>query len=480
MKCPYKPVYKSIHDVPMSMRTDSYKYSHPELFPPDTTYCEYYIEPRGGKFTTVVNTGAQYYLMEYFSRTLTMEDVDMTELFTKAHGVPFDRAMWEKVVTKYNGKIPLKIRGLREGTVVPVRVPLYVLSSTDPDFIPTVGFVETLFLKIWYPITVATTSFTIRQIMKEYLKMNSENWETHLEYMLHDFGDRGTSSEESAAIGGFAHVCIFKGSDTFKANLMAYIYYQHNIHEGKIASHSVVASEHSTITSWQRENEFKAYQNMIDKYAGKVAIISCVIDSYNHRECIKWWASKKELLKSKGTKIVLRPDSGVPEEMVRECILLMAEEFGYSLNSRGYKVFDNAGLLQGDGISSPEVIRTILKVLHSEEFAATNIVLGMGGGLLQMCNRDTSQFAMKMCGITSSGQNFEVYKDPFGFSAKKSKKGFLDVTRGIKGEYVVHESKNPHEMMGSELVLLYKNGELFNETSLDEIRARIREHEGNL
>uniref|UniRef100_A0A0E9Q349 Uncharacterized protein n=1 Tax=Anguilla anguilla TaxID=7936 RepID=A0A0E9Q349_ANGAN len=58
-----------------------------------------------------------------------------------------------------------------------------------------------MLVQMWYPITVATISREFKKILAKHLKATSGSLEG-LEFKLHDFGYRGVSSQESAALAG--------------------------------------------------------------------------------------------------------------------------------------------------------------------------------------------------------------------------------------------------------------------------------------
>jgi len=446
------------------LRTDSYKFSHFKQYPKNTTKVFSYIEARGGKYADAQFFGLQYLIKEYLTKPVTMEQVEYARERTTAHGTPFNYEGWKYIVNELDGKLPIRIRAVKEGTVLPVKNVMVTMENTDDKCYWLTSYVETLLLKVWYPITVATTSRECKKIISSYLEETADSSEG-LPFKLHDFGYRGVSSEESAAIGGAAHLINFMGTDTFNALEHLTDYYG-----ADMAGFSIPASEHSTITSWGRENEFAAYENMVDQYSDS-AIFACVSDSYNIFEAIKMWGKLKDKIVANGNVLVVRPDSGDPVEMSLACVQKIDEEFGSSVNAKGFKLLNNARVIYGDGISSPEVIGNILNNLKNAGYSADNMAFGMGGGLLQKLDRDTMQFAMKCCAMIADGKYIPVYKEPLGMSSKNSKRGFLDLVK-VDGQYstVSSESNTPHPE--SELVTVFENGKLLVEYNLDEIRER--------
>jgi nicotinamide phosphoribosyltransferase len=200
---------------------DSYKFSHYKQYPPKTTAMFSYLESRGGKFESTVFFGLQYYLKKFLSQTVTVKEVYEAKEFSELHGVPFNFDGWMRIATVLKGKLPVRIRAVKEGTVVPTGNILMSVESTDPETFWVVSWLETVLVRLWYPITVATQSYHIKQMLKRFLDKTADNTEAELPFKLHDFGSRGVSSQESAMIGGAAHLVNFMGSDTIAGILVS-------------------------------------------------------------------------------------------------------------------------------------------------------------------------------------------------------------------------------------------------------------------
>src|SRR5581483_294412 len=258
------------------LNTDSYKASHWLQYPPETDATFFYVESRGGQYDKTLFFGLQAILKEYLSRPVTYTDVDEAKAFFAQHGEPFNEAGWRWIVDAHKGRLPLRIRAVPEGSVVSTHNALVTIESTDPDSFWVPSYVETLLLRMWYPVTVATLSWHLKQLIGGFLERTSDDPAGQLPFKLHDFGARGVSSTESAGLGGAAHLVNFHGTDTLSGILTARAYY----HE-PMAGYSIPAAEHSTITSWGREREVDAYRNMLDQFAQPGRIVAVVSDSYD-------------------------------------------------------------------------------------------------------------------------------------------------------------------------------------------------------
>lgn len=454
------------------LMTDSYKASHFKQYPPGTEAVYSYIEARkGGAYDEVVFFGLQAFLMKYLSRfRVTMGHIHEAEAFFAEHGEPFNREGWEIIVNDHDGYIPLEIHALPEGTVVPVGTVLATVCNADGRLPWLTSYYETLILQAaWYGSTVATVSYHVKKAILGYYRttVDDENMGA-LDFALHDFGFRGVSSVESAGIGSAAHLTSFKGTDTIAGILFARRYYGENM-----AGFSVPAAEHSTITSWGRDAERDAYENMVDQFGGDGKIYAVVSDSYDFHNAVDniWGSELRNKVIKKGGRLVIRPDSGYPPDMVLYALESLGEKFGYTVNSKGYRVLHpSVRVIQGDGIT-PAMINVILDLITMRGWSAENVVFGMGGGLLQHWNRDTLRFAMKASAICKNGTWHKVSKAPATDPTKSSKAGLVAPFL-IDGQWV---SKDMWEMeeYDHEMLNVYF-GSLVNVQTFDEVRANVQ------
>ena len=401
--------------------TDSYKPSHYLQLPPGAQSLFGYIESRGGMYDQTLFFGLQYILARYLSTRVTYPMIEEAKALLAAHGEPFNEAGWRHIVDQHCGRLPLEIRAVPEGSLIPNHNALVTVRSTDPEAAWLEAYMETMLLRVWYPITVATQSWSIRQVIRRYLEETSDNPEGQLPFKLHDFGARGVSSEESAGIGGMAHLVNFMGTDTLSAIRYARAYY-----DEPMAGYSIPASEHSTITAWGKEGEVDAYRNMLRQFGGPGKIFACVADSYdifNAVENLFGGILKEEIIASQGM-VIVRPDSGNPVEMARATAKMLQKSFGSVQNRKGFAVLNHTRIIYGDGINETS-IRGILMDLRAHGFSADNIAFGMGGALLQQVNRDTQKMAMKTSAILMPDGWRDVYKAPVTDPGKTSKKGLL-------------------------------------------------------
>ena len=415
-----------MNSLPVILDTDAYKASHSFQYPSDMTMQQIYLESRGGAFDKVVFFGIKYLVTE-LQKGFTLDQIYKANAYFKRVGVLFDLDAWVAMFHRnvrpdeQVANFPVEIRSFKEGTIVPVGTPLMTITSLDKKAPWIVGYLETFFMRIWYPTTVATLSWHIKQVIKQNMLETCDSLDK-LPFMLNDFGSRGVSSGESAALGGLAHLVNFSGTDTMAAvHLLDELY----VDGHSILAASVPAAEHSTITTWGRDNEREAYENMLHQFAKPGAIVSIVCDSYDLWNSLEkiWGEELKDKVVQSGATVVLRPDSGDPVSVVTKSLDILAEKFGVTFNSKGFKLLKNVRLIQGDGVNL-DSIKAILDKMKQMGYSADNICFGMGGALLQGVNRDTLRFAMKTCAIKrGDSKAIPIFKDPMTDPGKRSKPG---------------------------------------------------------
>jgi nicotinamide phosphoribosyltransferase len=500
--------------------TDSYKISHWKQYPPGTEYVYSYFESRGcvvKEWTEVTFFGLQYFLKEYLvgqvvSQEKIEEAFDVCQHHFGAEFIApgltnpgnFYRDGWEYILKNHGGRLPVKIKAVPEGMTVPTKTVLMTVENTDPKCYWLTNYLETLLVQVWYPMTVCSQSREQKKSILEYYKKTGCSLGKApggVCFSLNDFGFRGVSSVESAMTGGAAHLVNFIGSDTMFAMMMAKRYYGANAGSFfECPSFSIPASEHSTITSWGKDKEVDAMRNMLESYPQ--GLVACVSDSFDiFNACENYWGKElKELIEKRpqetGGRLVVRPDSGNPEEIVLTVLKILIDKFGCTKTETGHQLLPNyIRVIQGDGVDY-ESIPKILKVLADNNIAADNVAFGSGGALLQKVHRDTFKCAFKCSEITVKGKAAPVFKDPITDPGKISKKGRLTLQNAANtsipageeykssaetkvaggtgsyhkyGDYVtVADGKG--DAAKDLLVEVFKNGELLKDWTFDEVR----------
>lgn len=452
---------------------DSYKLCHQAMYGRlGVTKSFSYIEPRiNGK--KMLYIGLQMFLKRM--KPITHKQIDEAKEFFSKHIIGgaemFPEADWRRVVDEFGGFPPLKIRGLKEGTVVPSHTALVTIECDVPGLSWMAAYFETTILRaVWYPTTVATKSYEIREALRAYaLKSSDLAVEIAVMFMFHDFGARGVSSILSAGLGGAAHILAGSyGTDTITGALFANKYYGSDM-----SAFSVFATEHSIMTMRGRQGEVRTVRDLIKEYnKGPGTIVSIVSDGYDIYNMARIYTTvlKDEIIES-GIRLVVRPDSGDPVEVILKLLAIFDEGFGSVVNSKGYKVLNVVRILQGDGLSTVESFQKIADAVLAAGFSIENIVFGMGGGLLQMVNRDTYKFAMKTCAAEVDGVWIDVFKDPITDPGKRSKKGRLTTVRHADGSIT---SPRLEDVLATDTDLMediWINGSLLAEWTVDEVRG---------
>jgi nicotinamide phosphoribosyltransferase len=451
-------------------KSDSYKLDHWSQYPPDTWHIYSHLMARGGFFRHTMFFGLQGILKENFiGEVFNKADIDEARMLSYQHfgdDKIFNYDGWTRLLEKHGGKLPLCIRAVAEGTVVPNRNVLMTIENTDKEFPWLTNWAETILLQTWYPISVATLSFEIKQaIGKDLVRTGNPDL---LPFKLHDFGFRGVSSPQTAAIGGAAHLVNFKGTDT----LAAIQYLQQFYGASEMPAFSIPAMEHSTVTSWGKDHEVDAYRNMMRRHPK--GLLACVVDSYDtHHAVANLFGGelRENVLRRDGT-VVLRPDSGDPTVVLEDIFNQVAEKFGFETNSKGYKVLPaQVRAIQGDGVNYQNILR-INSHLTRASWSMDNWGYGMGGALLQQLNRDTFRMAIKCSAINRNGDWQPVFKDPKTDPSKASIGGRLSlVDRSVdgNGDFVTVSEPSAY---GNVLQTVFEDGELKIETNLEDVRER--------
>jgi nicotinamide phosphoribosyltransferase len=461
--------------------TDSYKWTHWRQYPKGTEGVYSYFESRvGANYPYTLFFGLQYIMKRFLEGpVVTGEKLAEANAMAQAHfgGPLFNYEGWDYILNEHGGCLPLRIKAVAEGSRIPINNVMMTVENTDPKCFWLTNALETQLTQVWYPSTVATLSnFTIKEIEEWVVKTGGDP--AIVAFMLHDFGCRGATGMEAAAIGGAGHLITSKGTDTIPAMQLAQYYYDAKLDD---LAFSVPATEHSVMTSLGRHGEKEIVAQLLQEYP--TGIISCVADSFNIYDFVDMIGTEfREKILERDGKFVVRPDSittehPTPEALVVALIEKVGHYFGYTENEKGYKVLNpKIGLLWGDGID-PAGIMLILSTLASAGWAAENMVFGMGGGLLQKVNRDTQRSAFKCSAQKRDGEWFDIFKDPLD-SSKKSKRGRLALeynkSVGLFNTIQLQGGLGINDTPNNLLKTVFENGRVTKTYTFDEVRENAR------
>jgi nicotinamide phosphoribosyltransferase len=527
---------------PIFNATDFYKVDHRRQYPDNTTLIYSNLTARGSRVTgidKIVNFGAQFFikrfLIEAFNESFFSQPKEKVVAEYKRRmdtSLGADTVPMDHVIALHDlGYLPLEIKTLPEGDLVPLQVPFLTVVNTHPDFFWLTNFIETLLsCTIWGMVTSATVAFEYRKNFEHWAKVTGAP-KGMIPWLGHSFAFRGMFGLEAAAMSDAGHLLSFQGTDTIPGIDLLESYYNANSNWQMVGG-SVPATEHSVGSSvatsyadsdsieeefnevtgqWefvqfakdvrpsknrnrqvtQSEKlffgELLAYKRLITKVYPK-GIVSIVSDTFD------FWAVvtkiipslKKEILSRDG-KVVIRPDSGDPVKIIvgdpeeldgtpanKGLIQCLWDTFGGTTTPEGYKMLDShIGAIYGDSITIARQ-KAILEGLAAKGFASSNVVLGIGSYTYQYTTRDTFGMAIKSTYAEINGNPTPIFKQPKTDSGKNSHKGLMCVT-GTSGKYKVEQdvSWEREKSPDNQLKTVFLDGKMVSEVSLKQLRERI-------
>lgn len=447
---------------------DSYKLSHWKFYPKGTKFVYSYLESRGGQYEETPFFGAQGLIKQYLTTPFTKEHIQEVEEISAEHfGTKkmFNRTGFDYILNKHGGYWPVEIKAVPEGTIVPYKNVLMTVENTDENCPFTTSFLETMDLRLWYPITVAARCLAVKRKLKPIFHQYSDNPED-VDFAFHNFGDRGATSYDSAMIAGAAHLLLFKGTDAFPS-----LRYLRRLYNAGVSGYSVAATEHSIMCSYKESNEFESFERIIEE-AEEGTIISVVSDTWNIFRACEMWVKLADRIKEKNLTLVVRPDSGDIKAVLPKVLLILINGFGVRLNSKGLNVLKNVKVLWGDGMNEETVTEPFLIALGMG-IAPDSIVTGAGGGTVQNgLNRDTNKFATKASNVIVGDEEYGIAKDPITDPGKQSKMGRMSLVDGsVWGKLVTVTGSDT--VNGNILRPIFRNGELLIDEDFATMRNRI-------
>ena len=484
--------------------TDGYKTGHHQQYPKGTTLVYSNFTPRSNKYgpkgcDQVVSFGQQMIMRQlhevfqkdFFSQPKDQVCREMKQELSMYLGMDYDVSHFEALYDL--GYLPIEVRSLTEGTLVPIKVPVLTIYNTHPDFYWLTNYLETILSNLmWKPLTSATIAHQYRKVLTKWMEKTDKDNAWFIDWQGHDFSMRGMDSVEAVISSGLGHLTSFSGTDSLPAIYGARKYYGA---EGFVAG-SVPATEHSVMCAGGKEDEESTFRRLLETYPK--GILSVVSDTWDlWRVCTEHIVALKEEILARDGKLVIRPDSGDPVDILcgREqqlsdapgeyktpaeigVIELLWDVFGGTVNKQGYKVLDpHIGAIYGDSITI-ERADEICRRLKAKGFASTNVVLGIGSFTYQFNTRDTFGFAMKATYCEINGEGREIFKDPItDDGTKKSATGLLCVTRDeYSGDYMLMDRVDWQTSKGGELKTIYRDGKFENTTTLSEIRENLKKN----
>ena len=480
---------------------DGYKVGHKFQYPEGTTLVYSNLTPRKSRndgTNEVLFFGLQYFIKEYLVRQFDeyfFKQPKEAVLKTYARRIDNylgkDSIAYSHIAALHDlGYLPLEIKAVPEGCLVPMRVPVFTIKNTVPEFFWLTNMLETVLSAIlWKPCTSATTAFLYLKTFTQYAKETVGEDTGFIPWQGHDFSFRGMSGIEDAVMSGAGHLLSFAGTDTIPAIDFLEDFYEADC-EKELIGGSVPATEHSVMCMGTQDNEIKTFERLISEVYPS-GIVSIVSDTWDFWQVItEFLPQLKPQILARNGKVVIRPDSGDPVKIIigdedavpgspayKGAIECMWETFGGSITEKGFKLLDShIGLIYGDSITT-ERQQAILEGLKRKGFASYNVVLGIGSYTYEYVTRDTFGFAMKATYGEVNGSGRDIFKDPkTDDGTKKSAKGLMQVYRDAKtGKLALKDQCTWQEEAQGELKTVFKDGKLVKSWTLEEIRQRVKE-----
>lgn len=510
--------------------SDGYKLDHRRQYPEGTVKVVTNGTPRKSRIpgiNSVIYFGSQYFkkrfLVEEFGKWFDLPtDVAVKQYARRVnnylppgHGITFEH-IEELHKLQY---LPIRVKAVKEGSLVPMRVPAYTITNTLPQFYWLVNYLETLIsCTTWGPSTSATTAYNYKKILRKWAKKTGAD-ENFVNFQGHDFSFRGMFGVEAAEMSGAGHLTSFYGTDTIPAIDFLEKYYGADS-DKELVGCSVAATEHAVMCVgtgmyiWDKYNgdwsyigeaELSVFRRLITEIY-PTGIISVVSDTWNlWKVIVEYLPALRDIILARDGKLVIRPDSSprTPVEILcgDDQAMTYVEKFGYSYehakaaekglieclyeifpgetNESGFKTLHSCiGAIYGDSITM-ERSELICKGLHDKGFVSTSTVLGIGSYTYQNVTRDVYGWALKATYAevrTKDGRllPLEIYKDPItDDGTKKSAKGLIKVYYDEDGTMTYQDQVSWEEEAESIHEVIFEDGKEYNDQTLAEIRALI-------
>lgn len=500
-----------------SLQCDFYKIGHKNQYPTGTEFVYSNLTPRKSRLpgiNEIVFFGLQYFVREFLIKQwnesfFNKPEEEVMEKYMRRINTSLgqDAITYDHIRALYRLKyLPIEIKALPEGSLVPMRVPCCVIYNTLPEFFWLTNYFETILsCEIWQPCTAATIAYNYKKILNEYADKTVGD-RSFVQWQGHDFSFRGMSSIETACKSGAAHLLSFTGTDTIPAIEFLEKYYEADCTKELIGA-SVPATEHSVMCMGSKESEIETFERLINKVYPK-GIVSIVSDTWDFWKVItEYLPVLKQDILSRDGKCVIRPDSGDPVRIIcgydkdeyfeengtyyhfdtdgtrivltlpeiKGAIQCMWEVFGGTETKKGYKLLDShIGLIYGDSITL-ERCEAICSRLEKKGFCSFNVVLGIGSYTYQYVTRDTFGFAVKATYGKINGEAREIFKEPkTDDGTKNSAKGLVAVYRNENnGSYYLKDQVSWEESENNALETVFKDGKLVKYQSLSNIRNKL-------
>ncbi|HEY9758515.1 MAG TPA: nicotinate phosphoribosyltransferase [Oculatellaceae cyanobacterium] len=474
---------------------DFYKVGHIDQYPKGITQIWSNWTPRTTRVPeqkTVVHFGLQYFLKRvlielfgnFFALPVSVAVEQYEHVIRATLGISKPRTDHIRELHGL-GYLPVAFYSVPEGTSVPLNCPAVVVTNTHPSFFWLPNYLETMLSAyLWKPSTSATTAQRFRSVFERFAKQSGETDMSFVDWQGHDFSMRGMSGLEDSILSGLGHLTCFRGTDTVPAILAAQHYYGASLDCGG----SVPATEHSVMCAGGQDGEFETFRRLIEDIYPS-GIVSIVSDTWDLWKVLSDYIPRlSSVVKSRSGKVVIRPDSGVPDliicgdpestdELARKgTLVLLAEALGTAANGSGLPIINGAGAIYGDSISYERAERILDRIVNELKLSPFNMVFGIGSYTYEYVTRDTYGYAMKATAVRREGKVIPIFKKPVTDGGGKFSHKGIPAVYGESGAYTYKEGSNPEDLDNCAFVKVFENGRLLVDESFDVIRSRVREN----
>jgi len=487
---------------------DFYKADHRRQYPEGTEYVYSNFTPRSSKHAPVLDDfddrvvffGLQGFIKSFlidawnenfFNRPIEQVLYDYQVRMDKSLGVGVISVEHIEALHRL-GALPIHIKALPEGSRVNMRVPMFTIVNTLPEFFWLTNYLETsMSAGIWKSCTTATIAFEYRRLLTHFYKETGADLRD-IAVNVHDFSFRGMSGIHDAAQSGAGHLLSFVGTDTVQAIDYVDEYYFGAESGPAPIGLSVPATEHSVMCMGTKGDEVGTFRRLITE-TYPTGIVSIVSDTWDFWQVITEYSVllKDEILAREPNnlglaKVVFRPDSGDPVKILcgdpaaplgsparKGAVECLWDIFGGTHTPAGYmQLHERVGLIYGDSITLQRA-KDIMERLKLKGFAANNVVFGVGSYTYQYVTRDSFGFAMKATWGQVDGEGRDIFKDPITDDGlKKSAKGLLRVEETDQG-FVLHDQQTADQEREGAMRSVFHEGRLIVEDTFQQIRHRL-------
>lgn len=479
---------------PMLM-CDFYKTVHSDMINPKMTKSVSYYTPRMSRINrwdSVVNFGLQMfiktYLIDFFNKNFfERSENEVVSEFERVLDASLGKGIYnsEKIRKLHRlGYLPVEITALPEGVKVPVHVPMFGITNTHKDFAWLPQALESLIsAEIWYPQITATVGATYREIVNRYYNLTCGN-DVSRSKALGSFDFRGDMGLDSALKASAGWCLSFENTATVPA--IPYLEKMFNCDcTRESVAFGAVSTEHFVMCSNYAYDgdEITFLRKLLTELYPNTSF-SAVLDSYDYWNVIDNILPQlhDEIMNHNGC-MLMRGDSGDCVEVVTKTVFKLWEQFGGTVNGKGYKVLDpHVKAIYGDSITVQRC-EEIYEILMQNGFACSNVALGVGSfsmhcieedGILKPFTRDTFGCAIKACYAEIDGKEYPVFKNPKEGGFKKSQKGLCYVYRDENGTLQYKDNFTKSNIPdGNLLQPVFRDGKILKEYTLDEIRQTL-------